>query len=140
MASKRKRVAPIDVESAIKEELEKYGVLANSVVSESIADVAAEAERRLHAVNRFALKGDPTGEYSRDWDTINYSTGRFSSTAVVYNIDNYRLTHLLEFGHVNRNGTGREFGRTPAYPHISPINDWAHDEVIRQIEKRLGNL
>lgn len=140
MARRRNRIAAIDLEAAVKEELEKYGSLANSVLNESIADVAKEAEQKLKAVRRFAPDGDPTGEYSSDWDVVNQQTGRFSTTAIVYNVDNYRLTHLLEFGHVTRNGTGRTFERTPAYPHIAPVNDWAQDELIRQIERRLGNI
>jgi len=135
--SSHKRIAPIDLEAAITEELEKYGAIANSVLEEAIDDVAKKAAVKLQAVHRFAPNGHPTGEYSRDWDSVMERTGRFTSTAIVYNVDNYRLTHLLEFGHVIRNGTKRSFGNAPAYPHIAPVNDWAQEEVIRQIDRRL---
>lgn len=138
--SSHKRIAAIDLEAALKEELEKYGSIANSVLEESIKDVAEQASEKLRAVSRFAPDGHPTGEYSQDWDAITEKTGRFSSTAIVYNIDNYRLTHLLEFGHVIRNGTKRDLGKAPAYPHIAPVNDWAQEEAIRQIDRRLDEV
>lgn len=137
--ARHRRVAAIDVESAITEELQKYGRIANDVLKDSIAEVAYQAEARLQSVTKFAPKGHPTGQYAADWDVTREESG-FKSSAIVHNIDHYRLTHLLEFGHVTRNGSDRTFDRTPAYPHIAPVNDWAQEEVIRQIERRLGNI
>lgn len=135
--AKRKRIPVIDFETAVADALAEYSTSAISAVDLSIDEVAEQAEQKLKSVRRFAPDGNPSGKYSNDWETETYKTGRFSTKAVVYNVENYRLTHLLEFGHVTRNGTGRTFDPTPAYPHIAPVNDWVHDEIIKQIQRRL---
>ena len=58
-----------------------------------------------------------TGDYAKGWARKKTATGY-----VVHNRTNYQLTHLLEHGHMNRNGS-----RTPAHPHI------------KQVEKRVIN-
>lgn len=54
----------------------------------------------------------------------------------VYNKSKPQLTHLLEHGHMIRNGKGG-YGRSPAHPHIGPVEEWATEEVVREIERNL---
>lgn len=141
MARRRKgRVSAINLSKAIKEIVEEYGSQVSFQLNDSIKEVTREAEDKLQAVKRFAPDGHPTGAYSDDWQSSVVDTGRFTIRGTVYNGSHYRLTHLLEFGHVTRNGTGRTFDRTPAYPHIAKVNDWAHDELIRNVKKRLEDI
>jgi hypothetical protein len=141
MARRRKgRVSAINLSKAIKEIVEEYGSQVSFQLNDSIKEVTREAEDKLQAVKRFAPDGHPTGAYSDDWQSSVVDIGRFTIRGTVYNGSHYRLTHLLEFGHVTRNGTGRTFDRTPAYPHIAKVNDWAHDELIRNVKKRLENI
>jgi hypothetical protein len=141
MARRRKgRVSAINLSKAIKEIVEEYGSQVSFQLNDSIKEVTREAEDKLQAVKRFAPDGHPTGAYSDDWQSSVVDTGRFTIRGTVYNGYHYRLTHLLEFGHVTRNGTGRTFDRTPAYPHIAKVNDWAHDELIRNIKKKLEDM
>ena len=51
---------------------------------------------------------------------------------MVWNKTNYQLTHLLEFGHVTRNG-----GRTRALPHIRPIEEKYNVKFVDKLEKRI---
>jgi len=51
---------------------------------------------------------------------------------VVHNKEHYRLTHLLEFGHANRNGT-----RTQPIPHIRATEDKYREKFIKELETRI---
>ena len=141
MARRRsRRISSLDLSDAIAEIVNEYGSNVGNALNGAIKEVTREAEDKLQAVKRFAPDGHPTGAYSEDGQSSVVDTGRFTVRGTVYNGSHYRLTHLLEFGHVTRNGTGRTFDRTPAYPHIAKVNDWAHDELIRNVKKRLEDI
>ena len=68
------------------------------------------------------------GKYAKNWRFKKNSKGSF----VIYNADpTYRLTHLLEHGHVLRNG-----GRSKAIPHIKPVEE----KIKEKFEQRIKNI
>lgn len=140
MARRSRRISSLDLSDAITEIVNEYGSNVGNVLNCAIKEVTKEAEDKLKAVKKFAPDGHPTGYYSSEWVHRFDETGRFTFRGTVYNSTQYRLTHLLEFGHVTRNGTDRTFDRTPAYPHIAPVNDWAHDELIAKVRKKLEDI
>lgn len=135
MASKK--IKPIDFDKAIMDVLSQYGEQVNEVMGESIDSVSKQAVEKLQSVQTFAPNGNPTGAYSASWKAEEVKTGRLSQKRVIHNQEHYRLTHLLEKGHVLKNGTGRTFGRVPAYPHIADVNDYVAQELPKEIERRL---
>jgi len=76
-------------------------------------------------------------KYSKSW-TTSHETGRFSTQGTIYNTE-AGLPHLLEFGHVLKNGTGRvinkELGKdeVPAYPHIAEVEE----KIVRVFEREV---
>lgn len=70
-----------------------------------------------------------TGKYAKSWG-VTREKGAFGENAkyIVHNKKRYRLTHLLEHGHVTANGK-----RTKAIPHIKPVEE----QVIRDYEKQV---
>lgn len=102
-------------------------------VSEAIDEVSKEAVRKLKKESK-AQFGD--GEYAKGWMRT-LEKGRLRVAATVHGKKpTYQLAHLLEKGHVTRNGTGRTYTPTPAHPHIEAVNQWAQDEVLdRAISK-----
>ena len=140
--ARRKTVKAINFDKAVDELLKEYGDDVYKVLKESIDEVSKEAVDRLKAVNSFGAKKKThiTGAYSADWTYTDEPTGRFSVKRVVHNERHYRLAHLLEKGHVIRNGTQRTFGSTSGKEHIKPVNDWANTHLPLLVETKLKQL
>lgn len=76
-----------------------------------------------------------TGEYAKGWKHDFRQTRRTAKTTI-FN-EHYSLPHLLEHGHVTRNGTGRTFGRTPGHEHIAPVADQLEADFEREVLSKL---
>lgn len=138
--ARRKKVQLIDLSAAIEQLMKEYGEDVYEVVGESVEEVTDQATDKLKAVNHWANEG--SGEYAGSWVNNDKLKSRIHRTKVVHNQEHYRLTHLLEKGHVVRNGTNRNNGkkRTGKYPHIAPVNDWAGEELPKVFKKKVESL
>lgn len=115
-------------EETLNDLLTMYGDEARNAIQEEVIDVAKEASKKLKSAGSFNGK-----KYRKGW-TSKVDNKRVTIRAFAYNKNHYQLTHLLEFGHAKQNG-----GRTRAFEHISPVNDWAQSELVKRIKERLGN-
>ena len=137
--AKRKRIKPIDLSATVEALLAEYGNAVFDVMTDCVEEVTDEATKKLQAVNHWANEG--SGAYASGWENEEtVGNGRLSKEKVIFNEQHYRLTHLLENGHVIRNGTGRTFGRTGKYPHIAPVNDWANAELPALVRRKVESL
>ncbi len=66
------------------------------------------------------------GRYARSWRVKTIKETMDSLIDVIYTPSGYRIAHLLEYGHVKRNG-----GRVEAKPHIKT----AEEQGIALLEK-----
>lgn len=74
-----------------------------------------------------------TGDYEKGWKVkILSNTPSKIAIVVCQKGEEYRLTHLLEYGHASRNG-----GYVKAIPHIQQVNDEANAELSVEIDKIL---
>ena len=126
-----------DVSKQLTEQLREYGKLTTEEVDSIITEVGKEAcEQVKNASPR------RKGKYKRGWK-VKIERHGTKTDVTVYN-SQWQLTHLLEFGHKTRLGTGksrRRYGRkafVSGQPHIGPANDWAQREVESRIRKKLG--
>lgn len=124
-------ISPLELSDAVKDVLENASM-------EVKQQVNAEAESIANDVVEKLKRDSPqdTKKYSKSWtvDTReNKVTG--NNHYIIKNEKHYRLTHLLEYGHVNRNGS-----RTKAVPHIGRINDVACREFERRVVKILSEM
>ena len=111
--------------------LDSYSREVQEATNKAIDSVAKEAASKLR--NTSPRK---TGDYAKGWK-VKKERGRDGlQTVTVHNKTNYQLTHLLENGHVVRNKRGT-YGRTRPIKHIAPVEEWAVDELPREIEERL---
>lgn len=98
-------------------------------------DVVRELSRKYAKEGANAVKSaaestfDGTG-YASGW-TSRYEAGRYSAQGIIFNSKEPGLPHLLEHGHVTRNGTGRTFEPTPGRKHIEPVEK----EITEKFEK-----
>lgn len=100
---------------------------------EKIGKEAAQEVRQLAPVYEGSDKSlrYPKGSYKKSF-TCNVEKARGTITATVYSRSpHYRLTHLLENGHLNRDGTTR----SKAIPHISTANADAEKKVDKLLEE-----
>ena len=122
------RVSAINFSSVCKKILDEYGDDCRKAVIDTVKEVAKESAKELKTAGDFR---NITGKYRKDW-TSKTETSRLGAEGVVYNRNNYQLTHLLEFGHAKQNG-----GRTRAFAHIEPVNENTEKRLMEVLEKKL---
>lgn len=110
-----------DLASLIAKELAAYSKEVEEEVDEIAEDVAEDTVQEL-------IDTSPKryGKYRKSWRKKKLETGSY----VVYNLV-ASLTHLLEKGHLSRNG-----GRVAGIVHIKP----AEENAIETFEKRIKEI
>lgn len=119
----------LDFSAEVKEILEDYADDVIEATNDSIDVSAKWARGQLKTSGGFK---DISGNYRKGWSVKKERKGFGITNQTVYNRTDYRLTHLLEFGHVNRDGS-----RTREFPHIAPVEEQSSKMFISEIEKRL---
>lgn len=107
--------------------LESYTNDVQESICEAAINVANEGKNKLrNTKNTYHVR---TGKYNKGWSVSKEKGNNYIKTRI-YNKTDYQLTHLLEHGHVTRNG-----GRTKAYKHIGPVNDYCINTFESTVEK-----
>lgn len=91
-------------------------------------EVAEEAVRELKSESPVL-----TGSYAKGWKKKNAYESKSSKRNTVYNKTDYQLTHLLEKGHVGRDGR-----RVKAIEHIRPIEEKAMADFEEKVRGAIG--
>lgn len=137
--SRSRKVGVLDVSKAITAVFVKYGQEVNEVIDASLKEVARESVEDLKAVTTWHYS-HPNSEYSKDWTWTIEPRKRLSRSLVVYNVDHYQLTHLLESGHA-KYLWGKETGQSVrAYEHIKPVRDKAEEHLEQAVVRRIENI
>lgn len=112
-----------------KKIMDEYKQDVQDAANRAVDDVSKESVKKLK--NTSPKK---SGDYAKGW-TVKKSRGASISEAIIHN-KQYQLTHLLENGHriVNKKG---EWGRVNGIKHIKPVEEWASDELPKEIEREL---
>lgn len=108
-------------------ELSRQLALYANFVEEELDEVAEEvADEGRDTLER--TSPERTGDYAENWAVKRLKNGEY----VIHNKKRYQLTHLLEKGHLNRDGS-----RTPAQPHIKPVEKDAIKDFEKELIRRL---
>ena len=129
------RISPDELAVELTKQLAIYTQEVQEAVANSVTALAKEGRAKVKSNSP-----KRTGEYAKGW-AVSSENKKGRQTARIYNKTNYQLTHLLENGHVVRNGTGRigagKKTSVAGKPHIAPVNDWIQQEVVNVIEEAI---
>lgn len=122
---------PVDkLNAAISGILDQYEGEVRDNLGEITTQIGKKGVQALRRASKDALKPG-SGKYARGWKT-QVEKGRLGTTVIIYN-EHPGLPHLLEYGHVSRNGTGRTYGEVPGHEHIQPVAE----ELVRDFEREV---
>jgi len=82
---------------------------------------------------RLNTTGRGSGAYSKGWTYAKRGYNKY----VVYNKSHYRLTHLLEKGHVIKK-KGIVVGEAQAFPHIANVESYVEDAIEQYLFDELN--
>lgn len=123
------KVKPEQLDEAIRGQLETYSAEITKNINENLKEVA---ETTAETLKKGGAYKERTGKYTPDWSVtarkaVSTTQGEQYS---VHNRKHYQLTHILEKGHVTRNGK-----RTRAFEHILPAEQAAEELAVEAVEK-----
>ena len=129
------RKTPIDqLTEAISGILNAYADQIDQNVGEIAVQMGKKGVQALRKESRGTFPNG-SGEYAKGWKS-QVDRERLSTTVTIYN-DHYSLPHLLEHGHVIRNGTGRDYGDVRAREHIKPVEEKLVETFEREVMSKL---
>ena len=122
-------IKPEQLDETIRGQLETYSAEITKNINENLKEVA---ETTAETLKKGGAYKERTGKYTPDWSVtarkaVSTTQGEQYS---VHNRKYYQLTHLLEKGHVTRNGK-----RTRAFEHILHTEQVAEELAVEAVEK-----
>ena len=123
------KVKPEQLDEAIRGQLETYSAEITKNINENLKEVADTTAETLKKGGAYKER---TGKYTPDWSVTARKAVSVAKSEQysVHNRKHYQLTHLLEKGHVTRNGK-----RTRAFEHILPTEQAAEELAVGAVEK-----
>lgn len=119
---------------SITKELAQYGEAVAEGVKKGVDQVANECNEEIKKHITFK---QPTGRYVKAFRIKTSFEDKYNKRKTWYvSGSQYRLTHLLENGHANKDG-----GRTKAYPHIKYGEELAKkrmEELVKEEVEEAG--
>lgn len=128
-------MARINIDQLANEVMREMDIYLSNTVADVENAVLETAEETVEELKRTSPVG-ATGDYAKSWKHKKDTSirGKWWCSRVVYSKKpDYRLTHLLEFGHARVNGGER----VPGQPHIRKAEENAITRLYAKLVKKL---
>lgn len=128
-----RKVTADTLADAIKDIMEEYRADVTASLREVVHDVAKKGAEAIRndSKTKFRDVKLSKGRYATGW-TAKDADGRLDARSYIYNSKYPGLPHLLEYGHLNRDGS-----RTPGRPHIEPVEEQLEQLLMQGLEGKL---
>lgn len=145
MATKIKVKGSSEFNKELSKLLKDYGEEVLDEVTIATKRIAEDGAAKMRSINQPPASSSGTtkpmtrkqwNKYSKSWDA-QVEIGTNFAHATIHNKKYYRLTHLLEYGHVVKNQYG-QYGTTRAFKHIEPVEQEINILYEDEIKKALG--
>lgn len=117
----------LDIENILND----YSKDIQEAITKEAQKVAKEGQAKLKSTSPKNKKNTiHKGKYAKGWK-VKTEKGRGFVKCTIHNTTDYQLTHLLENGHLTRNGR-----KTTPIKHIEPV----HDECCNNYQKGVEDI
>lgn len=124
-----------DFAKAIADAFEDYSLEVAEATKEAIDEVATGANKEIKS--HMTFNHDRTGDYKKSIRVVTSYDGLYDRRKTWYvKSPHYRLTHLLELGHLSRDGTTR----VKAYPHIRYGEEYVEGNLEKAVKRHIEQI
>lgn len=125
------KISISDLNDSIFKVLNEYKENIDEEVKETADKIAKEAKEDLIS-NSPRSKKERGQKYYKGWSIKKKINKKGKYVLAIWNKTNYRLTHLLEFGHNLKNGE-----KAKAIPHIRKVEEKMSKEFEEKLKKKI---
>ena len=126
------KISISDLNDSIFKVLSEYKENIDEEVKETANKIAKEAKEDLIS-NSPRSKKERGQKYYKGWAIKKKINKKGKYVLAIWNKTNYRLTHLLEFGHNSKNGE-----KAKAVPHIRKVEEKMSKEFEEELKKKIS--
>ena len=115
----------------------------SDIISEYTQDIGKDVKEDVKATGKACLQMvqaniDAAGiggrKYRRSFKDTTTKDTPWITTVEIHSPKHYRLTHLLENGHVKKTKNGKVLGVTRAFPHLAPAEKDASELLEKKVK------
>jgi hypothetical protein len=119
----------------INDILRGYGDDIQTLIQDEAVKIAKDGVKVLKSSSPKSKRASANrGRYAKGW-SVKKEVKRGEVHCIIHNRTDYQLTHLLEKGHLKRNG-----GFVKPITHIKPVEEQCISEYVKNVTDAIGKV